>query len=175
MKKVLGFVGAIVEIIIIIYAIGMVSILFMKNQYGYTKFGDTTLIIIDDKNTAELSKFSEGDLVLVKDLGFNDIKEGDELYYYDALNKEYVVRTGIVKTKSGDNRNSLYTFENLNNVSIPKERILGVLDSVKPSLGGVIAFLTSTVGFLVFVILPILVLFIYQIYHLVIILKYDEN
>lgn len=175
MKKVLGFIGAIVELIIIVFAVIMVLILFMKNQFGYTEIGNTTLIIIDEKNTAELTKFSEGDLVLVKDLKYDDIKEGDELYYYDALDKEYVVRTGTVKTKSGDNRSSLYTFEELDKVSIPKERILGTLDTVKPNLGGVVAFLTSTVGFLIFVILPVLVLFIYQVYHLVMILKYDKD
>lgn len=175
MKKVLGFIGAIVEIVIIIFAVIMVSILFMKNQFGYTKIGDITMIIIDEKNTAELSHFSEGDLVLVKDIRYDEVKEGDELYYYDALNKEYVVRTGKVKTKSGDNRSSLYTFEGMEKISIPKDRILGTLDSVKPSLGAIVAFLTSTVGFLIFVILPVLVLFIYQVYHLVMILKYDKD
>lgn len=179
MKKILGFLGAIVEIAIIIFAVAMVSILFMKNQYGYTEFGDTTLIIIDDENTAELSNFSEGDLVLIKAQKYDEIKEGDEVYYYDALvtesSSQYVVRTAKVKTKSGDNRSSLYTFEGMEKVSIPKERILGTLGSVKPSLGGVIGFLTSTVGFLLFVILPVLVLFIYQVYHLVMILKYDKD
>lgn len=175
MKKLLKGLFLIVEMIVIIFAVVMVSIVLMRNKYGYTQFGDNTLIMIDDMNITELTHYKSGDLLVVKGINYSDIDVGTELYYYDTLNDQYIVRTGIVKTKTGDNRSALYTFEEKDNVSIASDRILGVYSSSHAKLGGVLNFLTSTAGFLLFVILPILVLFIYQIYHLVMILKYDKD
>lgn len=175
MKSILKFVLGIVEIIVIIFAIFMVSVIFMRNQYGYTQYGDNTLIIIDDMNITELTHYTSGDLVIIENKLYNEINVGDEVYYYDTLNDEYIVRVGIVKTKTGDNRSALYTFEENEKVSISSDRILGVYKTSYSNYGKILGFLQSTGGFLIFVILPILVLFIYQIYNLVMILKYDKD
>lgn len=175
MKSVFNFLLGLLECVIIVFAVCMVSILFFKNKFGYTEIAGNTLIIMTDENTSELTHFKSGDLVIIKDTLYNDIKEGDEVYYYDALNDIYVVRVGVVKTKSGDNRTALYTFEGNDKVSIPSDRVLGLHSKTISKMGKVVGFLTSTVGFLIFVILPILVLFIYQVYHLVMVLKYDKD
>lgn len=175
MKSVFNFLLGLLECVIIVFAVCMVSVLFFKNKFGYTEIGGNTLIIMTDENTAELTHFKSGDLVTVKKALFNDIKEGDELYYYDTVNDTYVVRTGVVKSKSGDNRSALYNFEENEKISIPSERVLGLHNKTYNNMGKVLGFLTSTVGFLIFVILPILVLFIYQVYHLVMVLKYDKD
>lgn len=153
----------------------MVSVVFLRNEFGYTEFGSNTLIKIDDMNITELSHYNSGDLVIIKDVLYNDVQIGDELYYYDTLNNQYIIRTGIVKTKTGDNRSALYTFEENEKVSISSDRVLGVYKTSYSNYGKILGFLESTVGFLIFVILPVLVLFIYQIYNLVMILKYDKD
>lgn len=175
MKNVLKVFLGILEILIIIFAIFMVSTIFLRNKYGYTQFGKNTWIIIDDMNTTELSHFKSGDLVIVKETLFNNINVGDEVYYYDTINEEYIIRTGIVKTKTGDNRSALYTFEENPQTSISSDRVLGTYSNSYSNWGAVLGFLQSTAGFLIFVILPILVLFIYQVYNLVMILKYDKE
>ena len=173
MKRLLKFLLVILEVIIILFAVVMVSIVFMRNDFGYTQFGKNTLILVDDKNTTELTHYKSGDLLIIKNISYDDIKVGDELYYYDTIGQEYIVRIGTVKTKTGDNRTALYTFNENANLSIASERILGVYKTSYSNYGAVIKFLTSTVGFLLCVILPVLVLFIYQIYHLIMIIKYD--
>jgi hypothetical protein len=175
MKSILKILLGIVEIAVIIFAIFMVSVIFMRNDFGYTQYGKNTLIIVDDYNTTELQHFTSGDLVIVENKLYSEINVGDEVYYYDTLNDTYIVKYGIVKTKTGDNRSALYTFEENEKVTISSDRILGVYKTSHANLGKVLGFLQSTVGFLIFVILPILVLFIYQIYNLVIILKYDKE
>lgn len=175
MRSIFNFLLGLLECVIIVFAVCMVSILFFKNKFGYTELAGNTLIIMTDENTAELTHFKSGDLVVIKNILYTDVQEGDELYYYDASNDIYVVQVGVVKSKSGDNRTSLYTFEGNEKESISSERILGVHSKTYSKLGKIIGFLTSTVGFLLFVILPILVLFIYQVYHLVIVLKYDKE
>ena len=175
MKSILKILLGILEIVVIAFAIFMVATVFMRNEYGYTQFGDKTWIIIDDMNITELPHFSSGDLVIIDKVLFNEVNVGDELYYYDTINEEYIVRSGIVKTKTGDNRSALYTFEGEKATAVAGERILGVQHDSKANLGKVLSFLQSTAGFLIFVILPILVLFIYQVYNLVMILKYDKE
>lgn len=175
MKSVFNFLLGVVECIIIVFAVCMVSVLFFKNKFGYTEISGNTLIIMTDENTAELTHFNSGDLVVIKKTVYNDIKEGDEVYYYDTFNDVYVVKVGVLKTKSGDNRSALYTFEGNDKVSIPSERVLGLHSKTYNKMGKVLGFLTSTAGFLIFVILPILVLFIYQVYHLVMVLKYEKD
>lgn len=174
MKRVLQIIFGIFEFVLITFAIFMVGVVFLRNQFGYTEFAGNTLIIIDDYNITELPHYKSGDLVVIRSINYNDVQIGDELYYYDTLNDAYIVRTGTVKTKTGDNRSSLYTFEENDRVSIASDRILGIYGDSHSGWGSILSFLTSTVGFLIFVILPILVLFIYHIYHLVMILKYDE-
>ena len=175
MKNVLKVLLGILEILVIVFAIFMVSTIFLRNKFGYTQFGKNTWIIIDDMNVTELSHFKSGDLVIIKSALFNDVKKGDELYYYDTLNEEYIIRTGIVKEKTGDNRSALYIFEEDPKTSISSDRIVGLYSSSSSNWGGVLGFLQSTAGFLIFVILPILVLFIYQVYNLIMILKYDKE
>lgn len=175
MKQVINFILGFLEFAIIVYAVAIVGIVFLKNEYGYTSIAGNTLILIDDENITELTHYTSGDLLIVKDITYNDVKVGDELYYYDTYNDQYIIRIGTVKTKSGDNRSSLYTFKETGNLSIAGERILGIYNTSISGMGGVISFLTSTVGFLLFVILPILVLFIYHIYQLIMILKYDKE
>jgi hypothetical protein len=175
MKNVLKTLLGILEIVVIIFAIFMVSTIFLRNKFGYTQFGKNTWIIIDDMNITELTHFEPGELVIVKEALFKDIKVGDELYYYDTVNDEYIIRTGVVKSKTGDNRSALYVFEEVPQNSISSDRIVGKYHTSHSSLGTVIGFLQSTAGFLIFVILPILVLFIYQVYNLVMIIKYDKE
>ena len=80
MKTVLKILLNIAEILIILFAMFMVSIIFLKNDYGYTKFGKNTLILIDDMNITELSHFKSGDLLIIKEVLYTDVNEGDELF-----------------------------------------------------------------------------------------------
>ncbi len=152
----------------------MVGIVFLKNDFGYTSFAGNTLILIDDYNTTELTHYKSGDLLVIKNVNYNDINIGDEIYYYDLLNDEYIVRMGTVKTKTGDNRSSQYTI-NESNIIIPNYKVLGTYNTSMSNFGSIISFLTSTAGFLIFVILPVLVLFIYHVYRVIMILKYDKD
>mgnify|MGYP003294698057 CR=1 FL=1 len=44
MKSILKILLGIVEIAVIIFAIFMVSVIFMRNDFGYTQYGKNTLI-----------------------------------------------------------------------------------------------------------------------------------
>lgn len=162
----------ILEALLIIYVMVITTFLLCTNKYGYTEINGKTLISINEDNSAELTDFEIGDLIVVKKERFNSINEGDELYYYDAINFGYVIRKGNVKEKNGDSYTAVYE---INDSSVATERLIGSLDKHYSKLGAVLDVLESRIGFLLIVILPVFVLFIYQIYKTVLLVKSEDG
>ncbi len=173
MKKVLRFIWSIVELVIIAYVILITSFILCRNKYGYTQIGDYTfnnIALIDERNIEDTKK---GDLLVVKNT--NDIKKGDRIYYYAAYNEVFIVRSDYVVSIESDDYSSLYTIErNGEKLTIANTRVLGKYSNTYSNLGAILDVLESRVGFLFLVLLPIMIVFIYQIYEFVMILRYED-
>ncbi len=172
MKKVLHFMWSALEFIVIIYVILMTSILLSKNKYGYTQFGDYTLATINIVSERGIDGADAGDLLLVKNS--NKIKEGDIIYYYVVYNESYVVQNAPVVHIESDDYSALYTIDHDGELNIASARVLGKEHKVYKGWGRILDVLESKLGFLFLVLLPILVIFIYQIYELVMIFRYEQ-
>lgn len=174
MRKVLNWVWSFVEVIIIIYVVLVTMFVLCKNKYGYTQFGDYSFANIDliaEKNVKDTKK---GDLLIVKNS--NDIHKGDLIYYYAVLNDNYIVRSAVVADVKEDDYSALYTVSLSNTtINVASSRVLGKYSTVYNNLGSILSVLESRVGFLLLVLLPIMVVFIYQVYEFIIMLKYDET
>lgn len=174
MRKVLNWVWSFVEVIIIIYVVLVTMFVLCKNKYGYTQFGDYSFSNIDliaEKNVKDTKK---GDLLVVKNS--NDIHKGDLIYYYAVLNDNYIVRSAVVSDVKEDDYSALYTVSLSNTtINVASSRVLGKYSIVYNNLGSILSVLESRVGFLLLVLLPIMVVFIYQVYEFIIMLKYDET
>lgn len=174
MRKVLNWVWSFVEVIIIIYVVLVTMFVLCKNKYGYTQFGDYSFANIDliaEKNVKDTKK---GDLLVVKNS--NDIHKGDLIYYYAVLNDNYIVRSAVVSDVKEDDYSALYTVSLSNTtINVASSRVLGKYSIVYNNLGSILSVLESRVGFLLLVLLPIMVVFIYQVYEFIIMLKYDET
>lgn len=172
LKKILKFIWDIVEVFIIVYVILITSCILCRNKYGYTEFFDKyTLITVNENNQKLLPTHKAGDLLIIKEQKFN-IDEGDLIYYYVTVNEEYVVRSGVVASKTEDVASALYVLDD-GVTSVSSTRVLGKYVSVKSGWGSVLDVLVNRVGFLFLVLLPIFVVFIYQVYKLVVIAKYE--
>ena len=174
MRKLLNWVWSFFEVIIIIYVVLVTMFVLCKNKYGYTQFGDYSFANIDliaEKNVKDTKK---GDLLVVKNS--NDIHKGDLIYYYAVLNDNYIVRSAVVADVKEDDYSALYTVSLSNTtINVASSRVLGKYSTVYNNLGSILSVLESRVGFLLLVLLPIMVVFIYQVYEFIIILKYDET
>ena len=179
MKNVLKSLWSVIEVIIIIYVIFLTSCILCRNKFGFTQFGSYTLSSVESTDAKYVENTKSGDLLVVK--SSNDIVKGDRLYYYATLNDRYVVRTGIVEKVEKDEYNSLYTIDTLISgdkkakLNVTQTRVLGKYSSTVGSLGSVWKFLQSRLGFLIFVLLPILLVFVYQIYEFIIVLNYERK
>ncbi len=171
MKKVFHWVWSILEVIIIVYVIIMTAYILNKNKYGYTQFGNYTfhnISLFDEKN---VQNTKNGDLLVVKNS--NDIKEGDVIYYYAPYNESYILRTDAVVAMESDDYSSLYTVDHGGAVTISSNRVIGKYATTYHKIGAVVGVLESRIGFLFLVLLPIMIVFIYQVYEFVIILRYE--
>ena len=68
----------------------------------------------------------------------------------------------------------IYKTTNTEKPSVASNRVLGKYTTTYSGLGRVLDVLESRLGFLFLVLLPIMLVFIYQVYQFIIVLKYDE-
>lgn len=174
-KKFLKGLWGLVEVIIIIYVICMTAFLLCKNKYGFTQIGDMTYITINEHLQSYLPETKENDLLMVKQNN-KDINVGDKIYYYAVENNEYVIKTAHVKEiVISEDDMALYQLDDEAKTTIATTRVIGKYSAIYHNIGGVLDVLQSKIGFLLLVILPILLIFMYQIYALIIVIKYGEE
>ena len=174
MKKTLHVIWSVLEIIIIIYVICLTTILLAKNKFGFTQLGDYVLTSIDSNDVNNVINTEQGDLLIIKNT--SDLNVGDVIYYYAVYDEKYIICSDVIKSVQKDDYSALYTIDDQYNSTVHSDKVIGKYTSKYHKLGNYFSFLQSRVGFLFFVLLPIMVVFIYQIYDFTIILKYgNEN
>lgn len=173
MRKFFRGIWLILEVVIILYVLCVTSLILFRNEYGYTQFGDKTLITINKDNVGVIPDSKYGDLYVVNNnYGY---KVGDKIYYYVVDNDSYMVRYGEVVKTRGNGSSTLYFVKyNEDTNSVSRAKVIG--DSVKiyHGYGKTINFLQGKMAFLFFVLLPIMIVFIYQVYELINIVKYEK-
>lgn len=171
-KKVLKFIWGCVEALIVVYVIFITSCILCRNKYGFTQFDKYTMVTMQEDTAKYVIDAEPGNLLVVKYT--NDINAGDVIYYYASLNDVYVVKSGVVKSVTEGDTTSLYVLDDENKTSVASTRLLGKYANQYPTWGKVLDILESRFGFLFLVLLPIMIVFVYQVYEFVIILKYEK-
>ena len=172
LKRILKWLWEFVEVLIIIYVIFITSCILCRNKFGYTQFSDMTFITVNDSNTKFIQGSKPGDLLIVRGQQ-TGLDKGDLIYYYITVDEKYVVRTGVIGSKTEDDYSALYVLNDEEKTSVASNRVIGKYVSTHPGTGRVLEVLESRFGFLFLVLLPILVVFIYQVYQLVIVARYE--
>lgn len=170
MKKFLKVLSRILLIPYIVIVVIVTACLLCYNEFHVTEFGDYSLIIIDDKSLEPT--FSKGDLVVVKKNDPADIKIGDGVFFYDTYEQQVNINLGSVvgKKKVTD---SEYTFTMNGEYEFSSQYVVGKATDSKiyHGLGSVLSVLESRWVFLLVIILPVLLIFIYEIYAFVLEVK----
>ncbi len=172
LKKILKWLWEFLEILIIIYVIFITSCILCRNKFGYTQFGDMTFVTVSENNEKFFMNNKAGDLLIIKNQQMN-LDVNDLIYYYVTVDEKYIVRTGVIDSKSQDDYAALYVLRDDEGSSIASNRVIGKYVKTYHGKGAILDILESRVGFLFLVLLPILIVFIYQIYQLVIVAKYE--
>ena len=170
MKKVVKIFGLLIVAVYLVVAVFLTVCLLNYNKYHITELGKKSLIIVSDDDLEP--KYVKNDLVVVYKNNNEDIKSGDYVFFYNAYQNQVSVNLGkIIKSTRVNEKEYTYTLEG--NLEVSSQYVIGKSEISKAysNMGLVLKVLESRLGFLLIIILPILVLFIYQIYAVILEVK----
>jgi signal peptidase len=116
--------------------------------------------------------FEKGDLIIIKTCDVESLEEGDIITFHTIIDNEYALNTHRIETiTETDGVRSYVTKGDNNDIadthSIADGDIVGKYVMRLPKVGKLMDILSSSTGFLVIIVLPMLLFFIYQVYHLI--------
>lgn len=174
--KALGIIKKVLISIILIaffaFTITMTILLLNFNKFGVTQFDDTSLLIIKKGFTSET--YEKGSLVIVESKEIKDYHEGEEVFVYH-LDGHGGVNIQLGSVGQIHEEDDALTFSNGDTFS--SEFIIGTGEKIYPNLGKYLSIVESKWGFLFIILVPNFFLFVYQLYSLIVEIKYgkDEN
>ncbi len=164
------------NIFIAIYAIIaiIVTILLLSfNEYKCSEINGNTLYIV----TSDIGdRYKKGDLLVIEKSRDTDINIGDEIFLYKNITSDdydVIVEELIDKEKQG--ARTLYTVSG--NVQYDSEYTIGKVENTKVFhyLGTFLGIIESRWGYLFLVVIVTLLLFLQEIYELVMEIKYGND
>ena len=165
--------SVILWIIILIAALYAFTTMATKDNTNVANlFGYTPLVVESDSMSPT---FVSGDLIVIRKCDPAELKEGDIICFHTIIDNQYALNTHRIQSieSVGDVRS--YTTIGDNNNGIADQHVISDGDIVGKYVGHVTGagkimdFLSSSTGFLVVIVLPMLLFFIYQVYNLIMI------
>lgn len=168
----------------IVISVILWAIILLAALYAFT-----TMATKDDQSVASIlgytpmtvetdsmkPTFQSGDLIFIKKCDTSKLKEGDIITFHTIIDNQYALNTHrILKIEEANGVRS-YTTVGDNNNGIADQHVISDGDIVGKyvghisDLGKVMDFLSSSTGFLIVIVFPMLLFFIYQVYNLIMI------
>ena len=176
MEKVKKF---LINVLIVAYAVVAVTItilLLSYNQYHCSEIGGYTFILVTDEELEP--NYNEGDLVLVKETKAKNIKPGDYIFLYRNISStQFEIKHAkvLLKDDSKGENNVSYVLEG--SVVVDHADVIGSAERSKvvPHLGTVLSILESRYGYLFLIVVVSFIAFLYEIYELIMEIKYGDR
>ena len=172
MKNFLKILGIVLLVPYIIIAIILTVFLLNYNKYGVTELGGKTYIPVTDNEL--LPNYKKGDLLVVKNASNDEINANDKIFFYEQNQEKKAVIINLARVISKrviDEKETTYKLEG--DVDYSSEYVIGTTKDTKvySGLGSVLAALESRWVFLILIILPILFIFLFELYSFAIEVK----
>jgi len=156
--------------IILLAALFAFTTLATRDNANIANFMGYTPMIVQTESMAPT--FNAKDLIIIKKCDPKELKVDDIITFHAIIMNEYALNTHRIVEISEQNGVRSYVTKGDNN-AVSDQHIISDGDIVGkyvgrvPRLGMVLELLSSTVGFLLIIVLPMLLFFIYQVYHLI--------
>lgn len=164
-------IGTILFVIYAIIAILVTVLLLSFNEYNCSEIGGYTVYIVDDDSLEP--EYEEGSILLVKETSDKHVQIGDKIFFYKVINSqdyEFVSKTLQEKVQQG--KHIIYEVED--EETFDSTYFVGKADDtiVIEKWGFLLEFLESKWGYLFCIVIVSLLLFLQEVFDLVIELKY---
>lgn len=172
MKKFLKFIGGFLLIPYILLVIVMTVMLLNYNDYGVTELGDKSFVIVSDKSLEP--NYKKGDLLVITKENNDSIKKDDYIFFYEQNKDKKTVIINLARvlsTRKVTSDETTFTIEG--NYEYSSEYVIGSATNtvIYHNLGTVLEILSSRWVFLFVIILPVLFMFLYELYEIVLEVK----
>lgn len=169
-KVIKNIVISIVLVVFFAFTITMTILLLNYNKFGVTQFDDVSLLIIKKNFSSET--YPKDSLVFVESKKVTDYKIGEEVFTYHLDGTGGVdIQLGVVGQIY--EKDDAIAFKNGGTYS--SQFIIGTGYKIYPGLGKILSIIESKWGFLFIILVPNFFLFIYQLYSLIIRIKYNKE
>lgn len=153
-----------------VFAIAMTILLLNRNDFGLTQIDNNVLVFINKGISSD--KYKKGDLVIVETKKLNEVNVGDEVFVYQ------VDSTGIVGLDVGTvgevhPEHDAISFEN--GATYEMQFVIGVPNKIYNDIGTYLSIILSRWGFLFIILVPSFLIFVYQVYALIVEIKYGKE
>ena len=165
-------VSVVMWIIILVAALFAFTTLATKDDGSVSNLAGFTPLTVQSESMEPT--FGENDLIIIQQCDPSTLKEGDIVTFHTIIDNQYALNTHRIVSINQVNGLNSYTTKGDNN-DLADQHVIADGDIVGkyafkiPYLGAVMDMLSSTWGFLIIIVLPMLLFFIYQVYHLVIV------
>ena len=168
--------GATILVSMILWAVILLAALFAfttlatrDNNHVANLAGFTPLSVMSDSMSPT---FNAGDLIIIRKCTPATLEEGDIITFHAIINNEFALNTHRIAEIQNQNGARSYVTKGDNNVIadthiIADGDIVGKYVGRLPYFGKVVQFLSSSTGFLLVIVLPLLLFFVYKVYHLI--------
>jgi len=169
-KAVTVVVSVLLWAIILLAALFAFTTLATRNDARISSVAGYTPMVVQTESMSPT--FNAGDMIIIKKCDPATLKEGDIITFHTIIMNEYALNTHRIIEIEDDNGFRSYTTKGDNN-AISDQHIIADGDIVGKyvtrlaGMGKVMNFLSSSVGFLLVIVLPMVAFFIYQVYHLI--------
>ncbi len=162
MKKGLKIVIGVIVTLYLIMVVFTTAFLLQRNDYGVSKFLGRSLVLVNEDLEGDYKKDA---LLFIKKVNNDDIKEGEKVFFYDTYAAERKIKYIEVSRKEKINEEET-TFTMKDNSVVSSQYVLGTHDSTFSLnlFGKIFSAFQSKWGFLLIVVLPLLLAFLYEIY-----------
>lgn len=165
-------ISVVMWIIILVSALYAFTTLATKDDGSVSNLAGFTPMTVQSDSMSPT--FNQGDLIVIKQCDTSDLQVGDIVTFHTIVDGQYALNTHRIV--SIDELNGMHSFTTKgDNNDIADQHVISDGDIVGkyvlkiPYLGKVMDILSSSAGFLVIIVIPMLLFFIYQVYHLVIV------
>lgn len=163
-------------VMFVLIAITETILMLSYNDYHCSVIGDYTFIKITDDELEP--DYNEGDLVLVKETKAKKINPGDYIFIYRNISTtQFEVKYAQVIMKDESRGENYVQYILDGGTVISHEDVIGSTEDIKviPHFGTVFSILESRYGFLFLIVVPSFVILLYQVYELIMEIKYGDT
>lgn len=173
MKKVVGIVINVILWLFVVFAALTTVVVFtgtnnngVGNLFGYMPFSIQT--------QSMEPTIKAGDVVIGKEVDFNTLKEGDIITYWTTVDEQKILNTHRITKVISNGKGSVPSFKTKgDNNQIEDEYTVAAADIVAKynskisGLGKAVDLLETQKGFFICIVLPLILFFLYQLYHFI--------